>query len=147
MQPGWRNAIMDVAWLEKCNTECNLVVEMHHWKMLQGCKWHSGGKHPGRMRCPFCLVLPCLTVLQKISNHLELVKGQQLIVVWVAVMTTVTHSSASWYQVSAQLSKPTTVRCCTLIPDISCTVGHSNPDKCHKASLSASCVLHQNAVL
>ncbi|KAL3134837.1 hypothetical protein ABBQ32_007805 [Trebouxia sp. C0010 RCD-2024] len=41
-----------------------------------GCKWHKPEGCPGpRLRCPFCLVLPCLTILQKISNHLELVKG------------------------------------------------------------------------
>ncbi|EIE19153.1 hypothetical protein COCSUDRAFT_20093, partial [Coccomyxa subellipsoidea C-169] len=28
----------------------------------------------GRLRCPYCLVLPCLTILQKIANHLELIK-------------------------------------------------------------------------
>ena len=44
--------------------------------MLQGCKWHKPEGCPGpRLYCPFCLVLPCLTVLQKISNHLELLKG------------------------------------------------------------------------
>ena len=43
---------------------------------LQGCKWHKPEGCPGpRLRCPFCLVLPCLTILQKISNHLEMVKG------------------------------------------------------------------------
>ncbi|DBA69980.1 TPA: hypothetical protein ACH3X2_012333 [Trebouxia sp. C0005] len=41
-----------------------------------GCKWHKPYGCPGpRLRCPFCLILPCLTILQKISNHLELVKG------------------------------------------------------------------------
>ncbi|DBA73362.1 TPA: hypothetical protein ACH3X1_011407 [Trebouxia sp. C0004] len=41
-----------------------------------GCKWHKPDGCPGpRLRCPFCLILPCLTILQKISNHLELVKG------------------------------------------------------------------------
>ena len=24
--------------------------------------------------CPYCLVLPCMTILAKVSNHLELLK-------------------------------------------------------------------------
>ena len=28
------------------------------------------------LQCPVCLILPCLIILQKISNHLELLKGQ-----------------------------------------------------------------------
>ena len=27
------------------------------------------------LRCPFCLIFPILTVLKKITNHLELIKG------------------------------------------------------------------------
>lgn len=47
--------------------------------MVQGCKRHrSNGCEHGGLRCPYCLVLPCLTILQKISNHLELIKGEQL---------------------------------------------------------------------
>ncbi|CAL8464574.1 g4109 [Coccomyxa elongata] len=41
----------------------------------KGCKRHRpNGCEFGRLRCPYCLVLPCLTILQKISNHLELIK-------------------------------------------------------------------------
>ena len=44
--------------------------------MVQGCKWHKPDGCPGpRLKCPNCLILPCLTILQKISNHLELIKG------------------------------------------------------------------------
>jgi hypothetical protein len=28
------------------------------------------------MECPKCLILPALTILKKISNHLDLVKGE-----------------------------------------------------------------------
>lgn len=70
--------------------------------LLQGCKWHGGGVHLRRMRCPFCLVLPCLTVLQKISNHLELVKGESEVVL---VLLVVKHLFSllmhlSWAQVT-----------------------------------------------
>jgi hypothetical protein len=44
--------------------------------LLQGCKKHKpDGCEGGRLRCPYCLILPCLGVLQKIANHLELIKG------------------------------------------------------------------------
>ena len=43
---------------------------------LQGCK---GRKDPEECKkCPYCLCLPCLTLLRKVSNHLNLVKGAPL---------------------------------------------------------------------
>ena len=51
--------------------------------VLQGCKWHKPEGCSGPyQKCPFCLMLPCLTILQKISNHLELVKGMHLTMLW-----------------------------------------------------------------
>ncbi len=42
----------------------------------QGCKWHKpDGCDGSTSTCPWCLVMPALVVLRKISNHLELVKG------------------------------------------------------------------------
>ncbi|KAK9804888.1 hypothetical protein WJX72_010344 [[Myrmecia] bisecta] len=54
----------------------------------KGCKWHKpqgcraagggtdeNGERHGGMSCPNCLILPSLTILQKISNHLELIKA------------------------------------------------------------------------
>ena len=39
-----------------------------------GCKWHKsdGCERP---KCPLCLVLPCLSILQKLANHVDLIKG------------------------------------------------------------------------
>ena len=74
-----RNFTTDVA-LRHC-TAIDIVgvkvwLAFTTWISLQGCKWHKPEGCPGpRLRCPFCLVLPCLTILQKISNHLEMVKG------------------------------------------------------------------------
>ncbi len=47
--------------------------------LLQDCKRHrpNGCEEAyARLRCPVCLILPCLVILQKISNHLELLKGK-----------------------------------------------------------------------
>lgn len=49
----------------------------------QECKRHKPEGCPGdnpeaRLRCPFCLIMPALSILQKISNHLELIKGASL---------------------------------------------------------------------
>lgn len=45
--------------------------------LLQGCKWHKpdGCPNEGLNRCPYCLTMPALNILQNIANHLELVKG------------------------------------------------------------------------
>lgn len=44
---------------------------------VQECKRHKPDGCPGsRLKCPVCLILPCLMILQKISNHLELLKGE-----------------------------------------------------------------------
>ena len=47
----------------------------------QDCKRHKpGGCPPGRrIRCPNCLILPCIMILRKISNHLELCKSVLLL--------------------------------------------------------------------
>ncbi|KAK9824960.1 hypothetical protein WJX74_010323 [Apatococcus lobatus] len=39
-----------------------------------GCKWHKpeGCERP---KCPLCLVLPCLSILQKLANHVDLIKA------------------------------------------------------------------------
>ena len=42
----------------------------------QGCKWHKPHGCSGRLHCPFCLILPGLNILRKISNHLDLIKGE-----------------------------------------------------------------------
>lgn len=42
---------------------------------MQGCKWHKPEGCESGAGCPWCLVMPALTVLRKIANHLELVKG------------------------------------------------------------------------
>ena len=47
--------------------------------LVQDCKRHrpDGCEEAyARLRCPVCLILPCLVILQKISNHLELLKGE-----------------------------------------------------------------------
>ena len=46
---------------------------------LQECKRHrpNGCAEVYKtLQCPVCLILPCLIILQKISNHLELLKGK-----------------------------------------------------------------------
>ena len=45
--------------------------------LAQGCKWHKPHGCSGRLHCPFCLILPGLNILRKISNHLDLIKGEQ----------------------------------------------------------------------
>ena len=45
---------------------------------VQKCKRHRPEGCEGvyeRLKCPVCLILPCLMILQKISNHLDLLKG------------------------------------------------------------------------
>ena len=47
--------------------------------LAQECKRHRPGgceEAYARLRCPVCLILPCLVILQKISNHLDLLKGE-----------------------------------------------------------------------
>ena len=48
---------------------------------LQGCTCHKpegclreGHEDP---RCPVCIINPCLQILRKIANHLELLKGER----------------------------------------------------------------------
>ena len=47
---------------------------------LQGCTCHKpeGCVREGRetILCPVCIINPCLQILRKIANHLELLKGE-----------------------------------------------------------------------
>ena len=48
---------------------------------LQGCTCHKpeGCLREGRddPLCPVCIINPCLQILRKIANHLELLKGER----------------------------------------------------------------------
>ena len=49
---------------------------LHDSACLQACKSRKGEDCE---QCPYCLCLPCLSLLRKVSNHLNLVKGGALL--------------------------------------------------------------------
>eukprot|EP00850_Spirogloea_muscicola_P018883 SM000178S03448 [mRNA] locus=s178:15812:21737:- [translate_table: standard] len=62
---------------EPCSCGSRLIrAECHHQVAEDGILWkhmHKDGQ--ACEQCPFCLILPCLTKLQQVSNHLELIKA------------------------------------------------------------------------
>ena len=51
-------------------------------RRLQGCTCHKpeGCLREGREDplCPVCIINPCLQILRKVANHLELLKGEEV---------------------------------------------------------------------
>jgi len=47
--------------------------------LVQDCKRHKPDgcfkEGESKLQCPFCLIFPIMTLLHKITNHLELIKG------------------------------------------------------------------------
>ena len=75
---------------------------------VQKCKRHRPDGCEGayeRLKCPVCLILPCLMILQKISNHLDLLKGEA------CTLHGLMHRVARQHRMSGSASCTYTVGC------------------------------------
>ncbi|KAK9862888.1 hypothetical protein WJX84_009991 [Apatococcus fuscideae] len=58
---------------------CTCDNPLHPITNPDGCKWHKpDGCEPPGPKCPLCLVLPCLSILQKLANHVDLIKANPM---------------------------------------------------------------------
>ena len=80
--------------VKTCNLWVQQTVRTCRCLLAQGCKWHKPDGCSGRLHCPFCLILPGLTILRKISNHLDLIKGEQALLYHFPVSHHLTSASA-----------------------------------------------------
>ena len=63
----------------------------------QDCKRHKPEGCSGpRLYCPYCLIMPCLMILQKISNHLELLKSARCSPICHAYWASFSCTSPAW---------------------------------------------------